>query len=67
MASKKDAADTTASNPEHVEKPRCSICGSPDVVAKIEGKYYCYKCGSKIVLEHSTKIVREYVEKYITE
>jgi ribosomal protein S27AE len=67
MASKKDTADTTASNPEHGEKPRCSICGSPDVVAKIEGKYYCYKCGSKIVLEHSTKIVREYVEKYITE
>jgi DNA-directed RNA polymerase subunit RPC12/RpoP len=67
MASKKDSTGTTASNTDYGEKPKCSICGSPDVVAKIEGKYYCFRCGSKIVLEHSTKIVREYVEKYITE
>jgi DNA-directed RNA polymerase subunit RPC12/RpoP len=47
--------------------PRCSICGSPKIYAKIEGKYYCFECGSRIILEHSTKVVKEYVQKYISE
>lgn len=46
-------------------EPRCSVCGSRDVFAKIEGKYYCFKCGSRLVIEHSKKIVEEYVKKYI--
>ena len=28
---------------------KCAICGSKDVVAIINGKYYCFKCASRIV------------------
>lgn len=31
---------------------RCVICGSPDVMAKIDGKYYCAYCGSRVVKEN---------------
>ena len=31
---------------------RCAVCGSRDVMAEIEGKFYCFKCGSKIVREN---------------
>ncbi|ABL79244.1 hypothetical protein [Thermofilum pendens] len=48
-------------------KPRCCVCGSEDVCAKIEGKFYCYKCGSRIIVEHSRRIVEELVAKYLGE
>jgi len=35
------------------------MCGSRDVIAKIEGKYYCYKCGSRIIKEHMDKVLEE--------
>lgn len=41
-------------------KRTCEICGSPNIFAKIEGKYYCFKCGSRLVLEHARKIVKQY-------
>lgn len=31
---------------------KCVVCGSPNVMAKINGKYYCSNCGSKIVREN---------------
>jgi len=31
------------------EEIKCCICGSRDVLALIEGKYYCYRCGSKVI------------------
>jgi len=33
------------------KEKRCIVCGSKNIMAKIEGKYYCYKCGSKIIKE----------------
>jgi len=39
---------------------RCSVCGSPHVTAKIGGKYYCFKCGSKIVMEHAWRVIENY-------
>ncbi|MCC6058972.1 MAG: TFIIB-type zinc finger domain-containing protein [Thermofilum sp.] len=44
---------------------RCAVCGSPDVVAKIEGKYYCFKCGSALILENSKKMLQELKRKYL--
>ncbi|RLE62911.1 MAG: hypothetical protein DRJ49_02020 [Thermoprotei archaeon] len=41
------------------EELKCSICGSKDVIALIEGKYYCFKCGSKIVERHVLKQLEE--------
>lgn len=46
-------------------RPRCRICGSEDVIAKIDGEYYCAKCGMDIVLEHSRKIVESYERRYL--
>jgi len=40
-------------------KAKCSLCGSQEVMAKINGKYYCYKCGSKIVNAHIEKLIEE--------
>lgn len=40
-------------------KAKCSLCGSPEVMAKINGKYYCYRCGSKIVNTHIEKLIEE--------
>lgn len=34
-----------------VKEKKCVICGSKNIMAKIEGKYYCHKCGSKIIRE----------------
>ncbi len=34
------------------KNPRCCICGSSEVLAEIDGKFYCLKCGAKIVKEH---------------
>jgi len=42
---------------------KCSICGSKNVIAIINGKYYCYKCGSKIVNKHVLKVLEEYSKK----
>jgi len=39
---------------------RCSVCGSTKVMAKIAGKYYCFQCGSKIVISHSRKVIDVY-------
>lgn len=47
------------------EKVRCKICGSDDVVAKINGEYYCAKCGMQLILEHSKHIVEDYEKKYL--
>ena len=33
-------------------KIRCVICGSPNVMAEINGKYYCAICGAKIVKDN---------------
>lgn len=41
-------------------KYRCSVCGSPHVMAKIGGNYYCFKCGSKIVIEHARRVIEIY-------
>jgi len=38
----------------------CKICGSSDIMAKISGEYYCYKCGSKIILENVRKQIEEW-------
>ncbi|MCD6458019.1 MAG: hypothetical protein DRJ44_03800 [Thermoprotei archaeon] len=40
-------------------KAKCSVCGSEKVLAKINGKYYCFKCGSKIIDQH----IREQIIK----
>ncbi len=29
-------------------------------MAKISGKYYCFKCGSKIVIRHARKVIEIY-------
>jgi len=42
---------------------KCSICGSREVLAKIEGKYYCFKCGAKILREHLRKQFRKMKEE----
>ena len=42
---------------------RCSVCGSRDVLAKIEGKYYCFKCGAKILNDHLRKQVKRMREE----
>jgi len=44
---------------------RCSVCGSPNVVAKIEGKYYCYECGAKLLRENSRKMLEHLKKKYL--
>lgn len=31
---------------------KCCICGSEEVLAEIDGKLYCWKCGMKIIKEH---------------
>lgn len=36
----------------HPNQVKCAICGSPEVMAEIEGKYYCINCGFKIVREN---------------
>lgn len=41
------------------------MCGSPDVVAKIEGKYYCFKCGTALILENSRRMLKELKKKYL--
>ncbi|WP_191118489.1 hypothetical protein [Infirmifilum uzonense] len=46
-------------------KPRCKICGSENVVAKIEGEYYCAVCGMQLVLDHSRVIVENYEKKFL--
>lgn len=38
----------------------CKICGSSDIMAKISGEYYCYKCGTKIILENVRKQIEEW-------
>ena len=51
-------------HPPHIfgmsPKYRCSVCGSPHVMAKIGGNYYCFKCGSKIVIEHARRVIEIY-------
>jgi len=47
----------------NVKELRCEECGSPNVVARIMGKYYCFKCGSKIVKEHLRKQISIMKEK----
>ena len=42
---------------------RCSVCGSEEVMAKIEGKYYCFKCGSKVIKEHMDRVIEELKRK----
>ncbi len=42
---------------------KCSVCGSKEVVALIDGKYYCFKCGSKVVEEHVLKQLREFEKR----
>ncbi|RLE83607.1 MAG: hypothetical protein DRJ41_04615 [Thermoprotei archaeon] len=42
---------------------RCSVCGSKEVMAKIEGKYYCFKCGSKVIKEHMDRVIEELKRK----
>ena len=44
---------------------RCAACGSLNVVAKIEGKYYCFKCGSAVILENSKRMLQELKKKYL--
>jgi len=33
------------------------MCGSKRVIAVIGGKYYCFKCGSKIVQDHVLRYI----------
>jgi len=35
----------------------CCMCGSKRVIAVIGGKYYCFKCGSKIVQDHVLRYI----------
>ncbi|RLE64755.1 MAG: hypothetical protein DRJ38_04965 [Thermoprotei archaeon] len=42
---------------------KCSICGSREVLAKIEGKYYCFKCGAKILNEHIKRQIKRMKEE----
>uniref|UniRef100_A0A7J3X867 RRN7-type domain-containing protein n=1 Tax=Thermofilum pendens TaxID=2269 RepID=A0A7J3X867_THEPE len=44
---------------------RCAACGSLNVVAKIEGKYYCFRCGSTVILENSKRMLQELKKKYL--
>lgn len=37
---------------EEGKEIKCCVCGSREVLAKIGGKYYCAKCGRKVVMEH---------------
>ncbi len=46
---------------------RCEVCGSREVMGKIRGKYYCFKCGSRIIREHTERLLRELSEKGIVE
>lgn len=32
-------------------------------MAKIEGKYYCYKCGSHVIKEHMDKVLEDLRKK----
>jgi len=34
-------------------------------MAKIEGKYYCFKCGSALILESFKKTLQELKRKYL--
>ncbi len=38
-------------------KKRCVVCGSPRVYAIIDGKPYCFNCGSKVVRLHIVKFL----------
>jgi len=42
---------------------RCVKCGSKEVVAKIAGNYYCFKCGAELIREHLAKILDELKRK----
>ena len=42
---------------------KCCKCGSKKVLAKIQGKYYCYKCGSELLREHIARQLRELAER----
>lgn len=44
---------------------RCSVCGSQEVAAKIEGKYYCFKCGAQLLRENSRKLLEYLKKKYL--
>ncbi|MEM0093996.1 MAG: TFIIB-type zinc finger domain-containing protein [Thermofilum sp.] len=44
---------------------RCSVCGSPEVAAKIEGKYYCRECGAKLLRENSKRLLEYLKKKYL--
>ncbi len=46
---------------------KCSVCGSPNVMAKIRGRYYCYKCGARLMQEHVTKLLESLREKGMIE
>ncbi|NPB00454.1 MAG: hypothetical protein GXO10_03670 [Crenarchaeota archaeon] len=39
------------------EKTRCIVCGSTRIYAIIDGKPYCFKCGSKLVRLHIVKFL----------
>ena len=41
---------------------KCSACGSTRVVARIGNKYYCFKCGSKIVRENVLRQIEKWKE-----
>ncbi|MEM2218372.1 MAG: hypothetical protein QW731_08380 [Thermofilaceae archaeon] len=42
---------------------KCNICGKEIAVAKIEGKYYCYSCGSQLLKEHVLRLLKELERK----
>lgn len=46
---------------------KCSVCGSRKVAAKIKGKYYCYECGARIMMEHVDRLIKELREKGLIE
>ncbi|MCD6562449.1 MAG: hypothetical protein J7K23_00865 [Thermoproteales archaeon] len=52
---------------EKMTKYKCTLCGSPEIMAKINGKYYCFKCGSKIVNEHVRKLIEDLGKKGLIE
>ncbi|MEZ0345624.1 MAG: hypothetical protein ABWK01_03660 [Infirmifilum sp.] len=43
----------------------CKKCGSENVIAKINGEYYCAKCGMELILNHSRIIVENYEKRYL--
>ncbi len=36
----------------------CDICHKRKAIAKIEGKYYCYICGKRLILEKNLVLLR---------